>query len=198
MADARYLRSQLALLAGVPDDALSFWLKQGLIVDQDQAGGRGNRRRFTADEVKLAAFLREGRRAGLNVAALRSLVEIYRRAAAAFAPIANVPRRAEVIAAAGGADDADEPWIAGLERLGHVSRAQADEMRAAQALIPPDRIDDMWLMLNFAEAEGLWVAYRNEADEWVLNAQSFEDQLPATSVLAFDCRRLFSIDWSKA
>jgi len=198
MADARYLRSQLARLAGVPDDALSFWLKQGLIVDEDQAGGRGNRRRFTADEVKLAAFLREGRRAGLNVAALRSLVAIYRRAAAAFAPIASVPRVAEAISAAANDAHADEPWVTALEGQGHLSAGEAAELRAAQALISPEHVDDMWLMLNFAQAEGLWVAYRNDVGEWLLNTSSFEDELPAPSVLAFDCRRLFSIDWSKA
>lgn len=73
--DALFTRQDVGRLAGVPDDALSFWMKQGLIRRSDDGGGRGQHRKFTFLQVEVAALLKELRSYGVNVVALRIFAE---------------------------------------------------------------------------------------------------------------------------
>lgn len=73
MADQKlYSRSELIAISGAPEDAVVFWIRQGLL--QSATEGQRKHLRFDRTEVKLAALLREARAMGLNVDIMRQLV----------------------------------------------------------------------------------------------------------------------------
>lgn len=73
-------RADLAALDGVGDDALQFWLREG-ILHPEPAEPRKHRR-FSPNEARIAALLGEARQMGLNISALRALAEGVREALA--------------------------------------------------------------------------------------------------------------------
>jgi hypothetical protein len=73
-------RQQIAIRAGVSDDVMSFWLKNGVLRACEDSGGRGHHRRFAFYELNIAAIAEQLRRHGANVESLRSLSNTFREA----------------------------------------------------------------------------------------------------------------------
>lgn len=75
-------RQQVASRAGLSDDVLSFWIKQGLLQATSGGVGRGSHRRFDIFQVNIAAVLAELRRFGVNVGILRRVAHMLQRGTA--------------------------------------------------------------------------------------------------------------------
>ena len=82
LIDQQITRQQLGSLAGVSDDVLAFWIKNGLLVAASGGEGKGSHRRFDGYQVSIAAILAELRTFGINLAGLRSFAERLQAATA--------------------------------------------------------------------------------------------------------------------
>lgn len=199
MTDIFFSRQQLGRLANVPDDALSFWLKRGLLRNAKEGSGRGIHRRFDRSEVKLAAFLGEARQAGLNIGALDALAEKVREGVALYRQIAP-PRRwaVDVWSLATdlkfGTRDPLETVRYHVEH-GHMTEDESAEVRRAVANLADVDHDAYLLGFEFEDCEGIWAAYV-DAGLWVLDrAPGTDSGLPARAVLMFDMKKILAIDW---
>ena len=81
LTEQRFTRQQVASLAGVSDDMVAYWLKQGLLAPTSGGQGRGSHRQFDFVQVNIAAIFGQLRRFGLNIGALRSLADLLQAAA---------------------------------------------------------------------------------------------------------------------
>jgi hypothetical protein len=70
MTERTFTRGQLRAMTGVPDESLSFWLKQGLL-GASKGLGTGKVRRFEPVQVYIAAVLWAARRAHVSIEMLR-------------------------------------------------------------------------------------------------------------------------------
>lgn len=228
MDDASFNRLQVIRLSGAPEDAVRFWIREGLLRGPDL--GPRKRLRFDRDEVKIACFLREVRAIGLNVAAMRALVAKLREGVALYKrfgtnldfealeyarQIAKGENAADVLAKYSGEPPAfSKKYLATLsvdEREAQLAlRAQRaleylskeDMTELAMSLVrdfPFDDIDLHGLGEGFSEACDVMTAWLDEAGEWQFkNGHPQDGHLPASSVIAFDWSRICAIDWSLA
>lgn len=72
--DQLFSRQELALLTGIDDEVLAFWIKNGLLVPSAGGGGKGSHRKFTGHQINIAGVLSELRNFGINLAGLRAFV----------------------------------------------------------------------------------------------------------------------------
>lgn len=184
-------RSELAALAGAPEDAVVFWIRQGLLVSTEQQERK--HRRFDAREIKIAALLREARKIGLNVGAMRALVDRVRGALMLHDSLPTTDKLGDVIAAAVDRDSgAHGDHIGDLLRLRHITEEQAAAMRSARDAIPAGRTDDAWLALNFVDCEGTLIAYP-DGDGWKTTVGPADAaEISSAAFIAFDFARVFS------
>lgn len=75
-------RAQLGKLAKVDDHALGFWLRSGVL--ENSVSGERKHGRYTVDEARIAAVLGELHSYGVNIAALREVAAVLRKALKAY------------------------------------------------------------------------------------------------------------------
>lgn len=80
--DQLFTRQEMALLTGIADDVLAFWIKSGLLVASSGGAGKGSHRKFTGHQVNIAGVLAELRNFGINLAGLRSFAKQLQRGTA--------------------------------------------------------------------------------------------------------------------
>lgn len=223
MDDATYNRIQVIRLSHAPEDAVRFWIREGLLRGPDL--GPRKRLRFDRNEVKIAAFLREARNNGMNVAAMRQLVTKIRagldlhgqfdfslqhivdgREVREGRPVAEIEelyrkmqKRPEEQAAAG---------IISQEKLDHFRTTKAgrqtveeaiEEVCAAAVSFPYDRFEEWILGDLFATGSDILLAWQDGSGEWQTDNGFPQDwRLPAPSVVVFDWAQICAIDWDTA
>lgn len=190
-----YSRAELAAIAGVPEDAVVFWIRQGLLVSVDREARK--HRRFDAREIKMAALLGEARSLGMNVSALRAIAEKVR---AALLPYDLIPSEITKGKWAGEFLDAvagDGESFTGLVRAGHMTEVEADNLTDAAHRV--GRLDFRLLNLawSFDAAGGDVSIYRGEDDEWTVQAGAHSEggSSGARSLVVFNLDRIFDLPW---
>lgn len=228
MDDASFNRLQVIRLSGAPEDAVRFWIREGLLRGPDL--GPRKRLRFDRNEVKIASFLREVRAIGLNVTAMRALVSKIREGVALYKrfgidldfealdyarQIAKGENAADVLATYSGVPPAfSQRYLATLSVDERETLLAQRDQRAQEYLskeemtelvmslvhdFPFDDIDLHGLGERFSEASDVMTAWLDEAGEWQFkNGHPQDGHLPASSVIAFDWSRICAIDWSLA
>ncbi|MEI9928055.1 MAG: MerR family transcriptional regulator [Sphingomonas sp.] len=197
MFERLFSRQELCRLAHVPDDVFAFWMQQGLLRDRNAGNGRKHRR-FDHREVRIAAFLRAARAAGLNIAALTQMVERLRRGLALFDYVAAP---ADWVSEVDGLNDFGKMHsaLAGWIEQGRMTSEVAVEIVAAHTRLHEnyDR-EAYWLgySIEYPGVSDRWSAY-SVGDTWLIEAREPPESgnLPAEAVLVFDMRRIFKIDW---
>lgn len=220
MNDATYNRLEVIRLSGAPEDAVRFWIREGLLRGPDL--GPRKRLRFDRDEVKIAAFLREARNNGMNVASMRALVGKIRDGLALFnafdisleavddglevrngVDIAKI--EADLISAHNRPEENAAKGIISEESLkrfrqSKYGRLTVDEkvaqVRLAAEQFPHDRRDEWILGMNFSEGEAVLMAWQDVHEQWqTYNGLPQDWRLPAPSVVVFDWEQICLIDW---
>lgn len=184
MAELTFSRGDIADVAQVPNDVLTFWLRQGLIVPLTAPGGTGRHLRFKKYEAKIAAFLAQGRLAGLNVEALRALASAVR---SAFAWIEE-----------NGVTRADwEPITDEMSRLAwekhggefaHLAgNTAAKRIIALLGSLAEKEAEARELILALLINEGMVGLYRSQGSDWQIGLMhSVEEGLPHPFCIMFD------------
>lgn len=187
MTQPQFSRAQLSSISRVADGPLTFWLRRALIRPSNDVAGKGNHKRFSLTEVKLAAFLREAHRAGMNIGAMDAIVQAFRRADELFS---GLPHRMKGFGEAMSEARGNYGSIEGLLKYGHITKHQADLLSEIAKAISPERAEEFWFWLNFRDAEGVWVAALDEADRWILHYRTGDDTLETPFAIVFDCARI--------
>lgn len=96
--DQTFTRQEMALLTGIADDVLAFWIKNGLLVASEGGVGKGSHRKFTGYQINIAGVLAELRSNGINIAGLRAFAsELQRGTALCEKAECNFPSIAEAM-----------------------------------------------------------------------------------------------------
>ncbi|MEH3045530.1 hypothetical protein [Sphingomonas adhaesiva] len=188
-------RGDLVQLSGAPNDALTFWLRQGLIVPIEAADGAKRHLRFERHEAKIAAMLASGRRVGLNVDALRVLSSALRTA---FEWIeAHAVERSEWEAMVD-----EESRVADLApglASQDLHREPTERIKAlvADLLQGPRNIRD--IIFNLLIVEGVISLNREDDDSWSIGMMpDNEGSLPFATCVLFDIKKTIgSIVWTR-
>ncbi len=77
-----FTRQEMALLTGIADDVLAFWIKNDLLVPSSGGAGKGSHRKFAGFQVNIAGVLAELRNNGINIAGLRAFASQLQRGTA--------------------------------------------------------------------------------------------------------------------
>lgn len=200
MADDKpFSRADLVAISGAPDDAVAFWLRNGLLGDSDRAARK--HRRFSVREVKMAALLKEFRSAGLNIAVMRAITVVLKQSFEQndrlwkLHPAPNAQGLVDIL------HWSIEGEFAAFKdhmlRWGS-SEEQANAIIDFAGCFPKDHEQQKLIPLAdaFDTAGDELCLYRSAGDEWdwSLGAQ-FDRGLPAPFVIAFDFKRILSLDW---
>lgn len=190
-----YSRAELAAIAGVPEDAVVFWIRQGLLVSVDREARK--HRRFDAREIKMAALLGEARSLGMNVSALRAIAEKVR---AALVPYDLIPSEITKGKLAGEFIDVvagDDERFTRLVRAGHMTEGDAASLIDEARRI--GRLDSKLLNLawSFDDAGGDVSIFRDENAAWMVQSGTPEinRHLVARSLVVFNLDRIFDLPW---
>ncbi|MBX9859350.1 MAG: helix-turn-helix domain-containing protein [Sphingomonas sp.] len=175
MKSESYSRGDLSLMAQVPNDVLSFWLKQGVLRPIEQSGGRGHHRAFDRTEVVIAAMLSIARDAGLPIAALGWLAEQARSAAELFRRV-DAPSRwsfelCDIV------EDPDGDNCRGLVDLGHMTAGEYESLAEKAKMLSPGQVEKYKLGSLFVHSPDSLYAYRSDSGFWNLTRSfGFEDR----------------------
>ena len=192
-----YSRAELAAIAQCPDDALTFWLRHGLL--RSEARGARKHRRFASTEVKLAALLREARAIGLNIGAMTALVAGIREALALHATIPKIAeklisdRLGDIISAI--QDGSDESFDR-LKVLGFIDSELAQSLAACRSAFSQHDAPKLWLADVFLNDGECLAIYRDPDGEWKITYEVDQNRLPGSATVAFDLHQIFDLDWA--
>ena len=197
MDEAVYSRVQLIRLTGAPEDAVRFWIRDGLLRDPQERGARKHLR-FDRTEVKIAAFLREARNNGMNVSAMRALVAKIRAGVTLFEQqkfnFDEIGHARNVLEG--------EPFDQQIYReiSGRLPRSEmAKRVQIAADTFPFDQYETWVTGYHVANGEAILMAWLDADGEWQTDNGFPQDwDLPAASVVVFDWARICAIDWSQA
>lgn len=194
MDDATYNRIEVVRLTNAPEDAVRFWIHQGLIRGPDL--GRRKRLRFDCDEVRIASFLREARAIGMNVTAMRALVDKLREALELYRRFgeADLPEIDYALEIANGGDPVDvlsDHWRR------PPNPEEIERFRWLAANLPFDQTDMICLGGAFVRGDDVFSVWLDENGDWQFRNGTHDGRLPAATVLAFDWSRICAIDWSR-
>jgi DNA-binding transcriptional MerR regulator len=216
-----YSRAQLVAISGAPEDAVVFWLRNGLLRPVEREGRQ--HRRFDRREVQIAAILREARQIGLNVGAMAAVVAGIRSAVEVYDFVARAPRaaifdvidevrdkhvresdpekwekyRKEMDSSDLWTGNPDDPWYEELIENGKISRDDVPTLLSIVDEFPVHRTAEFWLALNFVDANGLLVAGKDSSGKWSITHLSTEDSLPTPSAVVFDLWKVLELQWPK-
>lgn len=166
-------RSDIVRLAGVDNDVLTFWLRQGLVRPIDAAVGRGKVLRFDRYQVRVARVLANGRAVGLNIDALKAIASALQDAIDKF-KLSGVEPSAlghviEEIEHPGGFKENLANARRTYERTKSESILKIIEMREAEgfeeqvvraaSLYSADDVDQLWLCVQLFDAEGYLIVH---------------------------------------
>lgn len=206
MTDDHLSRSDIVRLAGIDNDVLTFWLRQGLIRPIHAAAGRGRHLRFDMCQLKIAGVLSSARLAALNVDALRAIAAELQNAVSTFQrfglEVEALVALIEEIENQGTAAESTVQMRKLYERFPSEELATAIRKReaggfitcvenAAKQSIDGD-LERLWLFLQLWDCDGYLLVYRNESHgEWVVERTSGLDgnRLPARSCILIDLNR---------
>lgn len=194
--DVLYSRLQLMRLTGAPEDAIVFWIRYGLI--QSVENGTRKHKRFTQAEVKIAALLKVARANGMNVGAMRAIAANLRAAidfnVQSGFTLTDVLLGRDI---AMGTDSRSE--IAGYYKPREHAETRAREAERASTVFPFEHTDKFLIGHQVIEAEGVLMLWSDENGDWHSDWRLPQNEpLPASSVMVFDCAKIFAIDWSTA
>lgn len=189
-----YSRLELHRLTRVPDDALHFWMRRGLLSSATADAGERKHRRFDKDQVRIACFLRAARDAGMNIAALSNLSAIVQQAAKTFRDVAPPRFQFEILEAA-------KFGPGGWEPLESMSADDVTAVRAAADRLPPELVASYRLGLSFGSASGKpdpWCVYREPVTRtWRIEPiDRPPDILGVEFSIMFAMNQIFEIDWA--
>lgn len=80
ICSALYSRRQVALLTGIDDSTLNYWMREGVLRAAEGGTGKGQHRRFPYHQINLALLLDQLRGFGVALPALKRLAERFHRA----------------------------------------------------------------------------------------------------------------------
>ena len=191
MADEKlYGRADLVAIAGVPDDAVAFWLRNDLLISY--VSGDRKHRRFAERELKFAMVLGELRNYGMNVRAMAQIVERLRDALGYYD---LHPRPRHFLDAIGALQSGATSEQEAREQLQSIVGITAEELSDAVAYsqkVNPRKVDDIWLAVVFQDGEVL-TAERESAGTFSLRAGAPGDDGPSTSsCLVLNLGRIFA------
>lgn len=114
----QFTRQQIAELTGISDDVLAFWLKQQLLVANDETlSGKGRHKRFGFVQIHIAAILNQLRDFGVNISCLRSVSAILQAAVRTGERVfGEVHEYSETISDAGHLEIISERYSRGIKR----------------------------------------------------------------------------------
>lgn len=216
--DRTYIRKEVIALTGVPNDALTFWLRS-YVIRPFQGHERAKMRlRFSRADVRIVAVLNHARGIGLNIDALRA--------------IADTLYDSEQWIAENGvtADDRDALWEE-RDRRYYTPEVQAEMLEYARSRnyfdeveklkesivemrdrVVPERImravDSLCkksgnladIILGILEEEGTLTLFRDGDENWVVkDVPNLDSGLPAATCVLLDLTKIFSsIEWNQA
>lgn len=204
MAETLFSRQQVALLAGIPEDALSFWLKRDLLRSEiDPAGGRRHRR-FSRDSVKIAAILRGAWSAGLNIEALTGLSGVLNAALDAYREVNEPVRFGSEVFSSSSREELEENYR-GLREYGHISSNEYSGilqagLEAFERLENVDRASAWlgWSIFTDRPSESLY-AFKDRDGRWGMEIFALDDdgkfRIDAEFAIALNLRRLLNIEF---
>lgn len=155
-----FSRAEVSALSSVPDDALVFWIRNGLLKSEER--GQRQHHRFTMDEVKIAAILGEARSIGLNIGTLSEISDQLRHAIKYYR---NFPQFPHLIDAIGYIYPSDmEQGYKEMVETGWFDENQMDIIRSW------GEVDDeiFWIGFQIIENDGNLIAIKNDIGGWTL------------------------------
>lgn len=72
-----YTRQQIGSLVGLDDTTLNYWMREGILRPSTGGGGKGQHRRFSFEQVNLAAIFGQLQTFGVSMPALRRLADRF-------------------------------------------------------------------------------------------------------------------------
>ncbi len=222
--ETTFSRIQLGRLSGAPEDAIVFWLRNDLIRSVETEARK--HRRFDQTEVKIAAFLRVARSNGMNLSAMRALVDKLRSAVDLYQSfdmlLEHITDARDIREGAETLESIEAKysgWVGLAEwqlDQGLISQESYDRRKAHRfadlsvsenmALVrraidefPLSRVDEWGLGEQFLEGNGIMMAWLDDDGHWQARyGSSIDYGLPAPAVIMFDWERITAIDWSQA
>lgn len=197
MADEKlYGRADLVAIAGVPDDAVAFWLRNDLLVSY--VSGDRKHRRFPERELKFAMLLGELRNYGMNVRAMSQVVDRLRDALAYY-DLHPRPRLFwdTITALHSGeqgrsAEQTQSDVSEHLRRIIGVSEDDVSEALAYSGKLNFCKVELLFLAVVFEDAEILTIE-REESGAFNLKVGAPSDYGPSTpSCLVLNLGRIFA------
>lgn len=206
-----YSRADLARLSEAPEDAVVFWMRNGLLKSIVEAARK--HRRFDYREVKIATLLREMRDNGLNITAISALIGRLRECLALFDSFGLSPERLYDIQDQiwRNSQDFDDPkWsdvpidvlkkhkklqeTPSFHNSDEISDEEKRRIIFAIANYPVDRASDLWLAREFILGDGIFAAYRSSEGQWQLKAGIGDggNDVPSPSFLALNLGLIFA------
>lgn len=195
-----YSRQQVCSLVGVDTVLMGSWLRDGLLCSIDV--GERKHRRFTRSEVLLGAFLREARKAHLNVSAMRALSAKVRQSVALYEKFSFDLDEIDDAQAIFEGWQSQEQFVSTYKADFNWQKRNPDHLNRVAGIIadfPFDRRDDWRIGWGLWHGTGLLMVWQTANGEWVIEDRFPQDErLPAASVIVFDVDRIAAIDWTQA
>ena len=159
-----FSRARLCAISGAPEDAVVFWDRQGLIVGS-QRGARAHKR-YSRREVLIAALLNEVRRIGLNVSAMRSIIEKLRAALKLYDGLLKPKKWANLIGLPLGPDGDAE--VRSWQSAWNLTEEEITDLMEARRAMPIGRDQDLWIAVDFHNPHAEIAAWPDATGEWRL------------------------------
>jgi len=189
-------RAEIGAAACVPDDVVVFWIRQDLLKSEEN--GERKHKRFSRREVRFAVLLRELRKYGMNVGALREIISQLRSALEIYDGLPSHRRFYDALTHAqdqigpqpDDPEDIKRDWSwdrAGvLQKYGHLTASEAEEMRTLANAIPLDRADILCRAYDVEHGDGWLMIWQDRNGHMVLGGGEPSWPLPAPSMLILD------------
>jgi|GEM_PF-4439274 len=185
-------RAQLGEIVQVEQEALAYWVRDGLLPSHETEARK--HKRFDAWAVRLAIILREMRQYGMSIVAMRELVAKLEAAVEIYGTAGDAPYIADAVdRLAENAGDTQKTFEC-MKRIEGASDVQLRAAIEAAARVPEGRQADWWLGYALTVGDDILVIFRDENGQ-LATQLGITYMLPASSAIALDLRRLFAIDW---
>ncbi len=207
MTSNHHSRSDIVRFVGIDNDVFTVWLRHGLIVPIDAPAGRGRALRFDLHQARVAKVLANARASGLSLDALAAVAGPLQAAIKAFlrlsAPTDALPAIIEEIEDPGSLQSNLENRRRIYDRhkdakyLDLITRYEKPEFQmlvlTAASSFPKSDIENLWLFLQLAKAEGFLMVYWSDQESvWKLDRRPPLDggRLPAPVCILLDLGEL--------
>lgn len=154
-----FSRAEVSALSSVPDDALVFWIRNGLLKSEER--GQRQHHRFTMDEVKIAAILGEARSIGLNIGTLSEISNQLRDAIKYYRTFPQFPHLLDAITYIYPPD-----MEQGYKDMAETGRYNEEQMKAIRSW--GEVGENFWIGFQVIENDGNLIAIKNDIGGWTL------------------------------